>query len=1096
MTRGLTHYWRWHIGLALGVMAAAAVIAGSLVTGDSVRATLAHQAEIRLGKTGTAVAAADGFFTEALAAKVPGAVPVLLVQGTVSVPGDSQRANGVNVFGVRDDFWALGQSGGVPKMDGGLVINGPLAKALGGTAAGAEVIVRFEKPSLISRDAPLSGETDLTVTLRVPVREIRADEALGAFSLKAQQEPPLNVYLPLSQLQTAADLAGKANLLLSPSADSGAVTQAVAGGFSQEDAGLSWQEAGGQRVLSTSRIFLSPQTEAAARKAFPEARGVLTYLVNQIEGPEGKITPYSMATAAQPGTAGLPAEWPDGSVLITQWLADDLGVKAGDSVTVQYFRVTRARQLEEAVATFPIHAVLPMDHPAVRREWTPNFPGVTESENCRDWKPGIPINQSLIRDKDDAYWKERKGTPKIFLTLNDGQKLWTNRFGGLTSLWIPSTEPVDALRAKLQAALAPADAGLVTVGVREAAQKAVSQSMDFGALFVSMSAFLIATALLLALLLFVFGVGQRAGQIGLLRAAGWRAKEVRRLFTAEGLWVAVPSALVGVLLGLLYTKWTLGKLERDWADAALGLKFLYTVKPVTLIIAWAGTLVLSLLSVWLATRRILKAQPRALLSGASLTEAAKVAVIDSGTPVISRRWRMLPIGLLTLGGLVMLYMTRTSPPHLVPMLFFGASALLLADGLRLLGWKLRRTERAVSEEGVPGLWQLGVRNAVRRRGRSMAMAGLLASGIFMVVALNAFRQDATRMPSGRETGTGGFALLGTSTLPVYEDLNSVSGRSAWDLEADETKGVMVVPFRARDGEEASCLNLNRAQTPRVLGVDPRTLAAREAFPFTGFASEIRPAPGASPWTLLNQKPTDGTIPAIMDQYSAMFALGKNAGDVITVPDGQGNPVKLRLVALLGGTVLQGNVIIGDAAFVKLYPDSGGFRYFLADAEPAQAEIWRAAVVRQLANRGLAIVPAAERLAQYQAVQNTYLTIFSTLGGLALILSTVGLGVLVARQVLERQAEFALLRAVGFKNSQLRKMVLAEHWFLFLSAVVLGTGTALLAVWPNLKLAGAGGMPVRLLSILLISLVAGGLIFCQIAARLALGRRLTDSLRHE
>src|SRR6478609_8477436 len=97
MTRGLTHYWRWHIGLALGVMAAAAVIAGSLVTGDSVRATLAHQADLRLGKVGTAVAAADGFFTEALAAKVPGAVPVLLVQGTVSAPGDGQRANGVNV---------------------------------------------------------------------------------------------------------------------------------------------------------------------------------------------------------------------------------------------------------------------------------------------------------------------------------------------------------------------------------------------------------------------------------------------------------------------------------------------------------------------------------------------------------------------------------------------------------------------------------------------------------------------------------------------------------------------------------------------------------------------------------------------------------------------------------------------------------------------------------------------------------------------------------------------------------------------------------------------------------------------------------------
>ncbi len=174
----------------------------------------------------------------------------------------------------------------------------------------------------------------------------------------------------------------------------------------------------------------------------------------------------------------------------------------------------------------------------------------------------------------------------------------------------------------------------------------------------------------------------------------------------------------------------------------------------------------------------------------------------------------------------------------------------------------------------------------------------------------------------------------------------------------------------------------------------------------------------------------------------------------------------------------------------------GDKYFLVDASPARAAVWEQAALKQLASRGLALQPVAQKLAQFQSVQNTYLTIFSTLGGLALVLSTMGLGVLVARHVLERKSEFALLQAVGFRKSQLQRMVLAEHWFLFLAAIVLGTGTALIAVWPNLKLAGAGGIPVGLLSLLLISLVAGGLIFCHLAARLALGHQLTDSLRHE
>src|SRR5436190_22138340 len=118
--RSLTHYWRWHLGLFLGVALTAAVISGSLMTGDSVRATLARQAEMRLGRVGAAAAATDGFFTEALAekarAKVPHGSPVepvLMLQGSVTEPGAQRRASGVNIYGVRPwrdldfGFWNL-----------------------------------------------------------------------------------------------------------------------------------------------------------------------------------------------------------------------------------------------------------------------------------------------------------------------------------------------------------------------------------------------------------------------------------------------------------------------------------------------------------------------------------------------------------------------------------------------------------------------------------------------------------------------------------------------------------------------------------------------------------------------------------------------------------------------------------------------------------------------------------------------------------------------------------------------------------------------------------------------------------------------------
>ena len=180
-----------------------------------------------------------------------------------------------------------------------------------------------------------------------------------------------------------------------------------------------------------------------------------------------------------------------------------------------------------------------------------------------------------------------------------------------------------------------------------------------------------------------------------------------------------------------------------------------------------------------------------------------------------------------------------------------------------------------------------------------------------------------------------------------------------------------------------------------------------------------------------------------------------------------------------------------------FRDAGGYCFFLMEGKGGKAlEPIAAHLTRMFGDLGLEMRPASDRLNEFNAVQNTYLTLFSTRGGLALLLSTIGLGVLVARHILERRAEFATLSACGFLPNQLRLMVLAEHWFLFFAAIVLGSVTALLAVWPNLKLAGAGGLPLGTLALILLALLAGGLLFCWLAARLALTKRITTALRQE
>ena len=69
----------------------------------------------------------------------------------------------------------------------------------------------------------------------------------------------------------------------------------------------------------------------------------------------------------------------------------------------------------------------------------------------------------------------------------------------------------------------------------------------------------------------------------------------------------------------------------------------------------------------------------------------------------------------------------------------------------------------------------------------------------------------------------------------------------------------------------------------------------------------------------------------------------------------------------------------------------------------------------LADFGADATGTAERLAQFHRVENTYLSTFQTLGGLGLLLGTVGLATVLLRNVLERRRELALLGAVGFRR---------------------------------------------------------------------------------
>src|SRR5690606_6598894 len=111
---------------------------------------------------------------------------------------------------------------------------------------------------------------------------------------------------------------------------------------------------------------------------------------------------------------------------------------------------------------------------------------------------------------------------------------------------------------------------------------------------------------------------------------------------------------------------------------------------------------------------------------------------------------------------------------------------------------------------------IGARSAARRSGRSLATITLFACGVFLLLAVGAFYRTPVDDPTIRSSGTGGFTLLGEAQLPLLHDLADPRSREELGLDADELTGVDYVPLRVREGDDASCLNLNRAQQPRLL----------------------------------------------------------------------------------------------------------------------------------------------------------------------------------------------------------------------------------------------------------------------------------------
>src|SRR5262245_5017424 len=486
----------------------------------------------------------------------------------------------------------------------------------------------------------------------------------------------------------------------------------------------------------------------------------------------------------------------------------------------------------------------------------------------------------------------------------------------------------DALEKQLRAALDPIQMGLAVRPVKEQSLQASRGATDFGEYFTYFSFFLVASALLLTGLFFKLGVEQRLREVGLLRAIGFSTKHVRLLFLREGLALAALGAGVGLIGAVAYGALMMFGL-RTWWVGAVGTTLLeLRVTPLSLLIGASSGIVTALACVWWTLRSLRESSPRSLLAGSVEDRGSRIAslrarrssVLDPRSSILVFTFGALGIALLIAAALKAIGQAGG---------FFGAGTSLLVAILFFWSARLRSDKkRTIQGQGAWPIARMGFRCATTRPGRSVLCIALVASATFIIVSVDAFRRDGRAEALDRKSGNGGYPLMAESLLPVIHDPNSQQGREELNLNDDKLTGVKIERFRLRPGDDASCLNLYQPRNPRILGA-PGGFIGESRFVFQSSLAKTDEEK-ANPWALLNANLGEGVVPVAADANSLTYVLHLKLGDELTVNAGDGAPVRLRVVAALADSVFQGELLMSESNFKKLFPDQEGYRFFLID----------------------------------------------------------------------------------------------------------------------------------------------------------------------
>ncbi len=1047
-------------GWALAALAGlcCAVLLGAFGAGDSLKASLKRAEAERLGLTAAVLNCPWGpLEEEALDGLHQAAGGRMRIEGIAIAKGKLSKTDGsyvaVDVLGVDPGFFGLAPRGdrrGLgSSLGGGIALpNRALARALG-LVQGEEVLL-----TLVSRGRgieldPFLGKRAFTSRRFTTGPDIGPEE-MGSFSLETASAGRPLLFIDRNTLSELRGGGASLDALLAAPVE-GEIVQdaaremnaALEEAWDLRWAGYSLNEAGGMSVLRHRGIFMKGDQVQAIMAALPEAMPAASYFADSVSF-AGRSSPFAFICALDQrlfsalGGGSLDTGGPGMPAAALDWLSRDLGCGPGRILDLHFRSFTNGKLVpgKLQVILSSILSLPASGRPSqLARALEAPFPGISGSPSCHSWDPGIDIDMSLVRPADEAYWKDRGGTPKLYLPLR-AAAVFHGGEDAVSAIFLPG-EVHQTWAMRLSRIIGPSKAGY-SFSPRYVYMSPNADS--FSGLFSGLSLYLILSPIILMALVISAHLAAQRAERGLLSALGFSPTQASLAeFLSLGAW-AVAGIIAGLPLGLLYQALVLWALNGPWSTSVQDSVLRMGLRPISALAAMGISAGACLSAYAFSARRRGLAAPAILLRGLAAEDAGK-----GRGPIRGLGFRAA-IGAACLASAIVLILirSRTASPALA---CFGAGSLIIAAAMAawssLLHWLDQPTDRTKTQ----GPAALALRNMASRGERSLLSFALISMGFYLAAAVGGNPWLIAASSKGMASGTGGYDAYLETAIPFDPER----------LETSLPASASILPLWKSPGDDSSCLSIRRAARPLLIGIDTDRAIGR----FHLASAMDGAVADRSAMDVLNTKVGDGEVAALADVISLEWNLGMKPGQCIDIEGEGGRVFRLRIVGALAASVFQEGLVLRIGDFRRIHPSLEACSAALIDIED---EIYDGGtglqdvlhtVGRALRAEGALILPASARLQAFAAVERSYLGIFLLLGGLGLLLGTAGYAAVQAMRSASDTGRRALLGQIGMDGRRIGILIFTEAFLPSAAAIVAGWAASLAAIMTSGPSAGSG-----------------------------------------